>query len=221
MSRGTSTMRTLSTTGLIALALATGGCGMSKPTLNQGLESVHQPVVSRTDYVIDVAAGANGLAPGERDRLFGWFDSMRLAYGDRISIDDRDPYGNAGARDAIATIAAHYGLLLSETAPVTAGEVPAGSVRIVVSRARAEVPGCPDWSRGSTELAGSAMSNYGCAVNSNLAAMIANPEDLVHGREPVGGTDASTANKAIKSYRDRPPTGEKELKQETTSKGND
>ncbi len=213
------TMRTFSTTALIALSVALGGCGMSKPTLNQGLESVHQPVVSRTDYVIDVAAGGNGLASGERERLIGWFDSMRLAYGDRVSIDDRDPYGNAGAREAIAATAGRYGLLLSDSAPVTAGEVPAGSVRVIVSRSRAEVPGCPDWSRGSTELVGSAMSNYGCAVNSNLAAMIANPEDLIHGRDPVAGTDVDTAGKAIKSYRTRQPSGEKELTKETTGKG--
>ena len=36
---------------------------------------------------------------------------------------------------------------------------------------------------GSPTSTTSSMSNYGCAVNSNLAAMIANPEDLVHGRE--------------------------------------
>ena len=30
------------------------------------------------------------------------------------------------------------------------------------------------------------MSNFGCAVNGNLAAMVANPSDLVHGREGSG-----------------------------------
>lgn len=212
-------MRIFTTTALAALAVTLSGCGGYKPTLNQGLEPVHQPVVSRTDYVIDVAAGSGGLASGEAQRLAGWFDSMRLSYGDSISVDEGDAYGDAGARAEIAKMASGYGLLLSDTTPVTAGSVPAGSVRVIVSRSRAEVPNCPDWSRGSAELAGSTMSNYGCAAMSNLAAMVANPEDLIHGRDPAGGTDGFTAGKAIKSYRTRPLSGEKDLTKETTTKG--
>jgi pilus assembly protein CpaD len=55
------------------------------------------------------------------------------------------------------------------------------------------------------------MSNYGCAVNSNLAAMIANPEDLVHGREGASVTDTVTAARAIEMYRATPPSGTKGL----------
>ena len=209
-------MRTLTTTALVALCLALGGCG---GTLNQGLETVHQPVVRRTDYVIDVNAGGNGLASGERERLAGWLASMNVGYGDKISIDDRDPYANAGAREAVAALAAHYGLLMSDSAPVTAGEVAPGTVRVVVSRTNASVPECPDWSRGSTDFSSGQMSNYGCATSVNLAAMVANPEDLIKGQDPIGGTDARTANKAIKLYRDRDLTGANGLKQETTKGG--
>ena len=45
------------------------------------------------------------------------------------------------------------------------------------------------------------MSNYGCAVNSNIAAMVANPQDLVHGREGSGVGRCRTAAKAVESYR--------------------
>lgn len=221
MSRGeNSIMRSLSTSTLIALSLGLAGCGGGSTGFNQGLETVHQPVVSRTDYVIDVSGGGSGLAAGERERLAGWFASMRLGYGDRVSVDDSgDPYGSSGARAAIAALASQYGLLLADTAPVTAGEVPQGAVRVVVSRTKAEVPGCPDWGRGSTEIASSNMSNYGCASSTNLAAMVANPEDLIQGRDPVGANDASTSGRAIKQYRERKPTGDGDLKSETTSKG--
>ena len=64
------------------------------------------------------------------------------------------------------------------------------------------------------------MSNMGCGVNTNIAAMIANPEDLVHGREGSGVGDASTASKAVDIYRKTPPTGTKGLQDISTKKGN-
>jgi pilus assembly protein CpaD len=51
------------------------------------------------------------------------------------------------------------------------------------------------------------MSNFGCAVNSNLAAMIANPEDLIQGRDASGLVDPRTGTKAVDIYRDKKPTG--------------
>lgn len=209
-------MRPILPPALLALTLALAGCG---GTVNRGLESVHQPVVSRTDYVVDVAEGSNGLAPGERERLEGWFRSIGLAYGDRISVDD--PTGSPAAREDVAAVAGRHGILVSRLAPVTAGPIEPGTLRVVVSRASAVVPNCPDWSRhASPEFVGSGMSNYGCAANTNLAAMVANPEDLVRGEDPAGTIDASTAGKAIKSWREAKPTGEKGLKIESTKGGN-
>ena len=207
-------MRPVSSTALLTLALMLGACG---GTLNSGMESVHQPVVSRSDYTLDLSADAGGLAPGEERRLAGWFETVELGYGDRISVDDGSGYPNSAAREAVAAVAANYGLLVSDGAPVTAGEVAPGAIRVVVTRTSASIPGCPDWSRpAQPEFESSSMSNYGCAVNGNLAAMIANPEDLVHGQDPTGATDASTSGKAIKSYRERKLTGDGALKKEST-----
>jgi pilus assembly protein CpaD len=64
------------------------------------------------------------------------------------------------------------------------------------------------------------MSNFGCAVNGNLAAMIANPEDLIHGREGSGVGDTLTSNKAVDAYRKAAPTGNKGLQDINTKKGN-
>ena len=94
-------------------------------------------------------------------------------------------------------------------------------VRVVVSRTSASVPNCPNWSVPSQpNLDNNSMSNFGCAVNANLAAMVANPEDLVHGREggPVG--DSLTATKAVDTYRKAVPTGSKGLQEINTKKGN-
>jgi pilus assembly protein CpaD len=110
-------------------------------------------------------------------------------------------------------------MLVTAGAPATAGMVQPGAVRVVVARRRAEVPNCPNWSRlSSPDYANRSMSNYGCSVNSNLAAMIANPEDLLHGREGTGVTDTLTASRAVELYRTTPPSGSKGL-QDVAPKG--
>jgi pilus assembly protein CpaD len=187
----------------LAPALLIGGC---MGTQNRGLESVHQPVVSRSDYALDLASGGNGLSEGEATRLHGWLASMRLGYGDRVAIDD--PAGSgAGVRDDIAAVVASYGLLLGEDTPVTGALVTPGTVRVVVSRMHAAVPGCPDWSRNaSVEYDQNTSSNHGCAVNSNLAAMIASPGDLVRG-QASDGNDPATSGRAIQAYRKASPSG--------------
>lgn len=203
-------MRSLSILALLACA-AVGGCG---GTVNRGLESVHQPVVSRTDYVFDVAAPGARFAVDDERRLGDWFDSLQLRYGDRVSVDAQG-YGEA-PRDAVAAVAARYGLLVDATAPVTTGAIAPGTVRVVVSRMAASVPGCPDWSRASNAtFSGDSMSNYGCAMNSNLAAMIADPRDLVAGRDGHGDIDGRVSTKAITTYRAKPATGAGEVKAQT------
>ncbi|MFD1786272.1 CpaD family pilus assembly protein [Sphingomonas floccifaciens] len=193
-------------------AIALAGCG----TRNTGVESIHQPVVSRADYAFDIAASNGGLSREEVDRLAGWMASLRPGYGDRISVD-----ANTGAdgavRETVAALAARYGLLVAEDAPYTAGQIAPGTARVIVSRMRASVPGCPDHSRVSgIEYESNTNSNYGCAVNSNLAAMTARPEDLVRGQPGAPSSDPAAAFKAIDTYRKAPPTGAGGLKAEST-----
>ena len=184
----------------------------------RGLESVNVPVVTRSDYMFDAAAPDGSLPPSERARLDAWFDGLDLGYGDAIYVDGA--YADA-ARYDIARVAGRYGLLLSSGSPVAQGAVAPGSVRVVVSRTRASVPGCPNWSnKAQPNFKNNSMPNYGCAVNSNMAAMIADPNDLVWGREGNGYDNADTASRAIRSYRNAKPTGEGGLKDISTKKGN-
>jgi pilus assembly protein CpaD len=188
----------------LSLGLALSACG-DTPN-NRSLYSVKQPVVERSNYTLDVAAGAGGLAVPEQQRLADWFETMNLRYGDRIAIDGA--VGSDAVREDVAAIAARHGMLLSEGAPVTDGFVDPGKVRVVVTRSRAHVPGCPDWSdHMATNLENSTADGFGCAVNGNLAAMVADPEHLLHGAEGTGETTVMSSTKAIQTYRAQEPTG--------------
>lgn len=207
-----------SKTALLLVAAALSGCAYHPgPDPEAGMAAVNVPVVSRADYVFDAAAPGGTLAPSEAARLDAWFNSLDLRYGDNVYVDG-GAYSEA-ARAQVADIAGNYGLLVSQGAPVTAGAVGSGNVRVVVSRNVASVPNCPNWERKSQPNYNNRMlPNYGCGVNSNLAAMVANPEDLIHGREGSGIGDAATAARAINAYRTAPTTGSKGLQDISTKK---
>jgi pilus assembly protein CpaD len=204
----------------LPLLLAAGGLALTATAADarrherhgpeRGLDSLNQPVVQRTDFVLDLASRDGGLPALERGRLRGWFASLGLGYGDRIFVDE--PYGPGPATSDVARVAAEFGLLLNEGAPITAGAVQPGNVRVVVSRSTASVPGCPfaDNGRGPS----STSANYGCAVNSKVA----DPQDLVLGQAGSVSVDGTVATKAIKVYRETPPSGTKGL-QDSQLKG--
>lgn len=194
---------------IVGTALSPVHAAKKREPTNRGMEPAIQPVVQRTDFVFDATPdGYNGLSAAERRRMIEWFDAIGLAYGDRVSIADQGLYARSGVSNAVAGIVGRYGLLLADSAPITAGDVPPGAARIVVSRSTASVPGCPNW-RGQYEadIQGGLSFGYGCSVNGNLAAMIANPEDLVRGATTSSDLRTVTSNRAIKAYREAAPTG--------------
>jgi pilus assembly protein CpaD len=220
----------MSRTSILAaalLGLGLAGCA-SAPTdgrlnahFNPSVNAMHQPVVQRTDFVFDATTSGDGLSSAVQDRLDGWFTSIGLRYGDRITIDDRSSYA-ANARGDVARVAARYGLVLTgDAAPITAGDISPGTIRVVASRSTASVEGCPDWPETDNGVAPpqNTSSNYGCATASNLAAMIANPDDLIAGRDGSTADTGRTASRAIRVYREGRPTGTQGLQQTSTTSG--
>jgi pilus assembly protein CpaD len=212
--------RTKSVAALVAIGVAlsfsaAADAKRARHGPERGLDSLNQPVVERSDYVLDLNAADGGLSASERARLDQWFQSLALGYGDHIFVDESQ--GGVYGRSDVARTAAEYGILLSEGAPVMSGSVPPGALRVIVSRSTAYVPNCPNWSarRGPSSVS----SNYGCALNSNFAAMIADPNDLVLGQSGSVTGDASTSSKAIRVYRQTAPTGTKGLS-DVSTRGN-
>ena len=212
-----STRRKTALTAAIAVSLGLGLAGCNDFHANRSLYSVKQPVVERSNFTLDLAAGAGGLTIPELQRLTGWFETLNLGYGDRVALDG---VATEVVRDDIAAVAARHGILLSDGAPVTTGFVNPGTVRVVVTRSRAHVPGCPDWSDKNPSMHGNkTTADYGCAVNSNIAAMVADPEHLLKGAEGTGETVVMTSTRAIDTYRQQTPTGAEGLPEVSSQSG--
>ncbi len=203
-------MNKLTTMSLLAAAISLAGCaggGATSATNNRSLDSVHQPVVSVDHFSMDIETRGGDVPADEMGKLRNWFDAVGLQYGDRVSVDDPSPYGSKSAKQSVARLVGRYGMLLKPDAPITQGQIPAGMVRVVITRAKADVPGCPNWdSKSATNFASGTSSNYGCASNANLAAMVADPQDLIKGSRS-NSNDPLQAEKAIKVYREKTPTG--------------
>lgn len=185
-----------------ALALPLAGCG-GVPH-NSSLNSVHQPEVTHSSVSLELVTTNGALPASEQKRLAAWFEALHLRYGDKLSI--ADPLGGESARAGVADVAARFGVVLGEQASDETADVAPGSLRVTLTRASAHVPHCPDWSGNAASNPKSATStNYGCAVNSNLAAMVANPDHLLKGATATGNTSGMTAEKAIAAWRAAAP----------------
>jgi len=189
----------------MAATMGLSGCIGGVPT-NRSLYSENQPVVSHTNYVFDVQTSASGIPASEERRLTDWFEALDLGYGDKVAVDGSSL--GIAARDDLVAIASREGFILGMSAPVTEGATAPGAARVVVTRAVATVPNCPNWSAQSDANPNNATSpGYGCSVNSNMAAMIADPEDLLRGQRGSGETVVMSSTKAIDAYRASTPTG--------------
>lgn len=207
-------MKLIATWTLLALSASLAGCSASNQTANRSLESVHQPVVSNSSHVFDVASYGGEISPSEAQRVEQWLQAISVGYGDQIILEDDSIYGNPAAVTTLRQLVAKRG---ANIAAVVQGD----ALRLRVTRSVAYVPNCPDWSgRYTVDPVNATSTNYGCAVNSNLAAMIADPNDLVRGIASTT-SNGQQAVKAIKAYRDKPATGAGELKSSETSEVGD
>ena len=134
-------MRELNIFAISATLVALVACG----PVNRSVESIKTPELQTALLTFDVRfANGTELTPTERQGLEQYLDSIRIGYGDRVSVDDPSAAGAAGRRALIAAVVARHGLFLEAAAPVTPGELLPGSARIVVARGRLDVAACPD-----------------------------------------------------------------------------
>jgi pilus assembly protein CpaD len=176
-------------------------------------------------HSVHFATDSAEIGAVERARLEAFLDQLGRPTGSETVIveghaDERatDLYNmelSSRRADAVARLLAARGWERGAIRTVAYGELVPVDARsteqawrqnrraeIVVRRYVAVTPPCPDWSKpsgfdpGNTEA-----SNFGCATATNLARMVADPADLVRGRE-LGPADGVREADAYRRYRE-------------------
>lgn len=198
--------------------LALAGCRQN--TGNPSLNIQYAPRIATEEITYDMRFNIKNDMTALQIRTHEAFlRSLGLRYGDRIFIDDPEPNGARDRRAAVSALLAKFGLIPETEAVVTTGFIAPNAVRIVVRRAKASVNNCPSWSDSTSINKGmNMMNNTGCASASNLAAMVADPNDLVDGR-PYKGSEAQSIVKAVQAYHETPAAQSADLATAPSTKG--
>lgn len=201
---------------LVLAALSLGAC-LPEQSNYQGLSPMHRAEVSLTRFAHDMRVSPDGRLNGDEQKsLFAFLQRVDVRYGDEIQLD-------TGARNDVATTADivdaalyPYGLKVNG-APIAIGEMPQNDVvRVIITRHLAASPKCPDHSQPSTpNYANAPSSNFSCSVRTNLAAQVADPADLVGGKQHAG-TVSGEPERAIDNFRTRELTGTEQLQSTST-----
>ena len=172
-----------------------------------------QPLTPLGRYALQVEPGMDrialavhddGLSPNQRHHLAALADRYRASGtgavlveapsgGDAVASerawDVRRALEEAGVPGPAITV-------VSYSAPDPRAPVLAGFETL-----RAHVPQCGvSWTDLTANQANAGQSNFGCAVNANLAAQIADPRDIL-GRLTLGPADAGRRSVVFDNYR--------------------
>ncbi len=212
----------LSKSILTAAAIATAllsGCA-SRDNLTTGgipddYRQRHPIVVTEAEQSVDipVASTDRRLNIAQRDMVRGFAQTyMSRATGPVYILAPEGSPNNAAVRQLRGQIRSELsarGIASSKiinSSYVTLNATDAAPIRLTFTGTTAMTTQCGQWPRDIiNDFSNQNYYNFGCATQNNLAAQIANPEDLVapRGMTPI---DATRRNAAIQEYRERTST---------------
>ena len=194
----------------MAAALALGAC--SAPYGLDPYENVYVSQVHWERYPIEVGKGtmkmkvpttSARLSSDQEETVVRFAQQARRTEASQVVVSQPANAPNAGP---VAAEVAH--LLASEGIPprdiVSATYNGNRTAPVVVSFARhfASSPECGDWSQSITETGlNEPYANFGCAQQHNIAALVADPQDLTVPRASTP-PDATRRSNVISDYRD-------------------
>lgn len=201
---------------LIAATLLSGCAGWGGQSVVVGAvpddyRTNHPIIVAEKERTVDipVATGDRKLTVSMREIVRGAANDYKASASGAIRIMVPSGSANAGAASVISTEIAGLlvdqgvprGRILSSPYQVTSAE-DAAPIRIAFLAITASTGKCGRWPE---DLVGNTSenkhwANFGCANQSNLAAQIANPGDLIAPRG-MSAIDAERRSVVIESYR--------------------
>ena len=117
----------------------------------------------------------------EKTRLNAFIRGIRLGYADEITVRGSTPARRAAVKAYLTQTGIPAQIRAESGNPA---EMKANTVKVMVERYVVTPPACPNWSNfhGNNQR-NSPGTNYGCSTDASLGQMVANPKDLVTGRE--------------------------------------
>jgi len=196
------TAKTISTVLVVGLAAATGACVSSGSWHESNTEKRNEVELVRLTHMVQFEAGGATLSEAQARNLAHFLKDARVGYRDEIWIDAGDSPLAAERRRVLARRLESRGLSVAD-APLAYGAAPgANAARLVVGRYVVTPPECPDWRKPADlrDYTNTPSSNLGCATVTNLGLMVADPHDLIEGRD-YGGPDTEQASTAVETFR--------------------
>jgi pilus assembly protein CpaD len=186
---------------VVVAGTATGGCWQSpryqSPFTLANPSERHPIAVRQGEITLDLAVfpGSSGLNESQKAKVSNFLADYKSQSSDRLLI--RAPSGGPNetaamrAYDQVRKELRKAGINPRSVAlePYFGNGDPAAPVRLSYLQFIAVPPDCPDWSENiGRDPKNMPWPNKGCASQRNLAAMVANPEDLIR---PRGETQRS------------------------------
>lgn len=216
--------------GLVALGLALAACApatvQTEATGWLAAASPKRLEVNQAKYrhSIYFATDSAEIDTDEQDRLLAFLQAANVGDSDTVRLeghaderaDDLYNLELASRRaQAVADLLRHHGLAAPQIQPLSYGErLPATAdrtpaawqrnrrVELLLERYVVTTPACPDWSRASgVDFSNQPHSNLGCASQTNLGLMVAEPRDLVSGRK-LAPADGVHQAQGVTRYRE-------------------
>ena len=195
----------------LAALLAAGSC--ATPTNDGAItadpEHNHPITVAPTfrDLKLSFATPSAGLMPEDEARFTGFVQNYLAAGNGSISISvPKGPGSSASIRyfgERLAAMGVGRDHILVGTRDLEDGD---GRVDLGFVTYRAGPAPCGDWSDNIANTASNLpVANFGCATQHNLAAMVADPRDLLAPRA-LGPADASRRTVVMQNYEKGSPT---------------
>jgi pilus assembly protein CpaD len=189
--------RTSLAVGLTA-ALLLGAC--SPATNYSSAEAPHNLTVDSSTTRVDVhfAPGSAHLTSAGAAALRRLAASGSISSADRVMVAAAGPHLLADQRiGAVSAVLLPYGIVVTGT---QISDVPPNHGIVEVMRSLVTLPACPNWSKLSQpDYANQPSSNFGCATETNLGLMVANPTDLASART-LSAASGQPAAAAVQRY---------------------
>lgn len=212
---------------LLALGAAAGlaGCGFNGAEHAQFTAQQTHPITVEADVAtlnVGVVPGQPGVTPSDRAQIEAFAASYRQRGHGPLTISTPSGSPNAGA----ATVALSDVRDLLKENGVTAGDLAYtpyrasggdASAPLILSFKRyvARPTACGNWSQDAAfNPSNGILPNHGCATQNNLAAMVANPADLL-GPRTMGPADPGRRNTVLEKYRAGEPTATERNQQDS------